>query len=106
MNYGIILQTKEAEKAFNALIFAAKAKEEGNEVKIFLISDGVEAIMVDDYKFNASEQVKKLFEMGVLIMACTSCLGERSMSAPDEYTVAAMGDCVAMTGWADRVITF
>ena len=42
MKIGIILETKEYEKAWNAFRFATTAKKEGHEVKVFLMGKAVE----------------------------------------------------------------
>lgn len=42
MKFGIILQTKEYEKAWNAFRFATTAIKQGNEVKVFLMGEAVE----------------------------------------------------------------
>ena len=42
MKIGIIIETKEFEKAWNAFRFAVTAKKQGNEVKIFLMGEAVE----------------------------------------------------------------
>lgn len=42
MKIGIILQTKEYEKAWNALRFAVTAKKQGHETKLFLMGEAVE----------------------------------------------------------------
>ena len=39
---GIILETKEYEKAWNAFRFAVTAKKQGHEVKVFLMGEEVE----------------------------------------------------------------
>ncbi len=42
MKFGIILETKEFEKAWNAFRFATTAKKQGHEVKLFLMGEAVE----------------------------------------------------------------
>ena len=42
MKLGIILETKEYEKAWNALRFATTARNRGHEVKVFLMGEAVE----------------------------------------------------------------
>ena len=41
MKLGIILETKELEKAWNAFRFAVTAKKAGHEVKVFLMGEAV-----------------------------------------------------------------
>lgn len=42
MKIGIILQTKEYEKAWNALRFAVTAKKQDHETRLFLMGEAVE----------------------------------------------------------------
>lgn len=39
MKLGIIIETKEYEKAWNAMRFAVTAKKNGHEVKVFLMGE-------------------------------------------------------------------
>jgi uncharacterized protein involved in oxidation of intracellular sulfur len=43
MKIGIILETNEPEKAWNGVRFANTALKQGHEVRLFLMSSGVEA---------------------------------------------------------------
>ena len=40
MKLGVIIETKEYEKAWNAMRFAVTAKKSGHEVKVFLMGEG------------------------------------------------------------------
>lgn len=42
MKLGMILETKEFEKAWNAFRFAVTAKKAGHEAKVFLMGEAVE----------------------------------------------------------------
>ena len=42
MKIGIILETKEYEKAWNAFRFAVNAKKKRHELKVFLMGEAVE----------------------------------------------------------------
>lgn len=44
MKIGIIIETMEYEKAWNAIRFAVTAKKKGHEVKVFLMGEGVEIV--------------------------------------------------------------
>lgn len=52
MNIGIILETKEYEKAWNALRFATTSKKMGNNVKVFLMGEAVECETLIHEKYN------------------------------------------------------
>lgn len=42
MKFGIILETKELGKTWNAFWFSVTAKKKGHEVKVFLMGEAVE----------------------------------------------------------------
>jgi uncharacterized protein involved in oxidation of intracellular sulfur len=106
MKFGIILETKEYEKAWNAMRFAVTSKKQGHEVKVFLMGEAVEVENLTHDKFNVAEQVKAFNEVGGDILACGTCLKSRSMNGSDACPLSTMIDCVEMVEWADKVITF
>ena len=57
MKIGIILETKEYEKAWNAFRFAVTAKKQGHEVKLFLMGEAVECEGLTHEKYNVDEQL-------------------------------------------------
>lgn len=59
MKIGIIIQTNEPEKAWNAVRFGNTALKQGHEVKIFLISAGVEIENITHEKYNAKLQIEE-----------------------------------------------
>lgn len=106
MNLGIIIETKEAEKAWNAFRFANTALKKDHAVKLFLMGEAVECETIDHPKFTVKEEMKKFEDAQGVLLACGTCLKSRMM---DEFAVCAistMNDCVEMVEWADRVITF
>lgn len=106
MNLGIIIETKEYEKAWNAMRFAVTAKKSGHEVKVFLMGEGVEIENQTHEKFNVAEQVKVFYESGGEMLACGTCLKSRQMGATDVCPINTMLDCLNMVEWADKTITF
>lgn len=106
MNLGIIIETKEYEKAWNAMRFAVTAKKNGHEVKVFLMGEGVEIENLTHEKFDVSAQVKTFHEIEGEILACGTCLKSRSMGGTEVCPINTMNDCVEMVEWADKVVTF
>ena len=106
MKIGIILTTKEYEKAWNAFRFAVAAKTQNNEVKIFLLGDAVECEGLTHEKFNINEHLKAFISFGGEVLACGTCLETRQRKATETYPFATMADCVKMVEWADKVLTF
>jgi sulfur relay (sulfurtransferase) complex TusBCD TusD component (DsrE family) len=106
MKIGIILETKEFEKAWNAFRFAVTAKKTGHEVKLFLMGEAVECEGLTHEKYNIDEQLKKFVEIGGEILACGTCLKSRQLDSTEACPISTMVDCVELVVWADKTVTF
>lgn len=106
MKLGIILETKEPEKAWNAFRFAVTAKKKEHEVKVFLMGEAVECEGLVHGTYNVDEQLNKFVEVGGEILACGTCLKSRQLKETDACPMSTMIDCVEMVEWADKVVTF
>lgn len=106
MKIGIILETKEPEKAWNAFRFGVTARKQGHEVKMFLMGEAVECEGLTHEKYNVDEQLKKLIEAGGEILACGTCLKSRSLESTEACPMSNMIDCVNVVVWADKMVTF
>src|SRR5665647_960986 len=106
MKIGIILETKELEKAWNAFRFAVTAKKQGNEVKVFLMGEAVECEGLTHEKYKVDEQLKVFVSIGGEILVCGTCLKSRKLSVTEVCPISNMTDCVNMVVWADKVVTF
>ncbi|WP_370575333.1 DsrE family protein [Methanomethylovorans sp.] len=106
MKLGLIIETKEFEKAWNAMRFAVTAKKQGHDVKVFLMGEGVEIEDLTHERFDVAAQVSAFDEMGGEILACGSCLINRNMGGTEVCPINTMIDCIEMVEWADKVVTF
>jgi len=106
MKIGIILQTKEFQKAWNAFRFAVTAKKQGHEVKLFLMGEAVACEGLTHDKYNVDEQLKIFVNIGGEILACGTCLKSRQLDASESCPIATMIDCVELVVWAERVVNF
>jgi len=106
MKIGIILETKELEKAWNAFRFATTAKKNTHEVKVFLMGEAVECEGLINEKYNVDEQLNIFLKEGGEILACGTCLKSRSLTGTESCPLSTMVDCVKMVEWADKVVTF
>jgi len=106
MKIGIVLETKEPEKAWNAFRFAATARKQDHEVKVFLLGEGVECEGLTDDKYNVNEQLKSFVEIGGELLACGTCLKSRHREGSEACPISTMNNCVEMVKWADKVLTF
>ncbi len=106
MKIGIILETKEYEKAWNAFRFATTARKQNHEVKVFLMGEAVECEELAHKKFDVAGQLKTFLESGGEILACGTCLKSRKMEGSDACPISTMLDCLQMVEWADKTLTF
>ena len=106
MKLGIIIETKEYEKAWNAMRLGVTAKKNGHEVKVFLMGEGVEIENLTHEKFNVAEQVKSFVELKGEILACGTCLKSRNMGGTEACPLSTMIDCIKVIEWADKTVTF
>jgi uncharacterized protein involved in oxidation of intracellular sulfur len=106
MKIGIVIETKEYEKAWNAFRFAVTAKKQGHEVKVFLMGEAVECEGLTHEKYNVDEQLKTFVNVGGEILACGTCLKSRHLDATDSCPLSTMVDCLNVVLWADKMVTF
>jgi len=106
MKIGIILETKEPEKAWNAVRFANTALKNSHEVKLFLMGEAVECENLSHKRFDVQAQLKEFIELKGTVLACGTCLKSRSMEGSDACPISTMIDCLKMVEWADKILTF
>ena len=106
MKIGVIIETKEFEKSWNAMRLAVTAKRNGHEVKVFLMGEAVEIVSSTHEKFDVAAQIEAFHEAGGDMLACGTCLKSRSMEGTEACPLSTMIDCVNLVEWADKVVTF
>lgn len=106
MKIGIIIETKELEKSWNAMRFAVTARKQGHEVKVFLMGEGVEIEFLTHPVYDVAAQVRAFHELSGEIMACGTCLESRNMKETPVCPLNTMMDCLQMVEWGDRILTF
>lgn len=106
MKLGIIIETGELEKAWNAFRFAVTARKANHAVKVFLMGEAVECENLTHEKYDVAGQLKAFSTAGGEILACGTCLKSRMMEGTDACPVSTMKDCLNMVEWADKVVTF
>lgn len=106
MKLGIIIETKEYEKSWNAFRFAVTAKKAGHDVKVFLMGEAVECENLTHEKFDVAGQLNAFAAAGGEILACGTCLKSRQLEGSDVCPISTMLDCLNLVEWADKVVTF
>lgn len=103
---GVILETKEHEKAWNAFRFGITARQQGHEVKFFLMGEAVECEALTHEKYNVSELLRRFVAEGGEVLACGTCLKSRMLAGSEVCPMSNMSDCVEVVLWADKMVTF
>lgn len=106
MKIGIIIETNDPEKAWNGVRFGNAAIKKHHEVKIFLMSAGVEIESIKNEKYNVSLQLQNFADSGGVLFACGTCIISRNQKETDVCPISTMNDCVELVEWADKMVTF
>lgn len=106
MKFGIIIETNDPEKAWNAVRFANASLKRGHAVKIFLMGAGVEIQSINAGKYDANAQLIEFAKNGGTVLACGTCITSRNQAATEVCPISTMNDCIEMVEWADKTLTF
>lgn len=106
MKLGIILETNEPEKVWNAFRFANTALTKEHSVKFFLMGEAVECESIDHAKFKVKDEMDKFKKLNGELLACGTCLKSRSLDETTSCPISTMIDCVELVEWADKTVTF
>ncbi|HLC79246.1 MAG TPA: DsrE family protein [archaeon] len=106
MKIGIILGTKEPEKAWNAFRFGLTALKSNHETKVFLINEGVEIEDLQNEKYNVKEQVSLFIENRGQILSCGTCLKSRQKEGSKNCPVSTMKDLLKLVEDSDKILAF
>lgn len=106
MKLAVIILTNDAETCWNALRYANYSLNQKDEVKIFLISKGVEYEKVSTEKYNTIEQAEKFFQTGGKIFACGTCIKSREQKESNLCPINSMNDLYEIVKESDKVVSF
>lgn len=106
MKLGVIIETNEAEKAWNGVRFCNAALKKGYSVKLFLMSSGVEIPEITHDKYNVKMQINDFISNQGIILACGTCIKSRNQEGSEVCPISTMNDCLEMVEWSDKVVTF
>ena len=107
MKLGIIISQTNPETNWNALRLANFALKQSDEVKIFLIGEGVEYERSSWEKFNIQEQIAEFLKSEkAIVLACGTCLKSRNQEATNACPMSTMKDLYTLVQECDKVLTF
>ena len=105
MKLGIVINTNDPEKAWNALRLGNTALKEQHEVSVFLMGAGVEIELLEDERYDARGALNTFLELKGNLMACGTCLKSRQQEG-GVCPVSTMIDLLKMIEVSDKVVTF
>ena len=106
MKLAMVISQTNPELVFNAFRLANFSRKEGDEVKVFLLAEGVELDGISDPKFDARGQAESFLQAGGQILACGTCLKLRNSQGSELCPLSTMKDLYTLVREADRVVTF
>jgi uncharacterized protein involved in oxidation of intracellular sulfur len=115
MTFLLILNHKPydgSDVVWNALRMADSARENGFDVKIFIMNEAVDLARetsVENAEFDLGKMLINLQKKGVQIKLCTTCInrcGINRNALLDKTWPASMNDLVSWISESDKIITF
>lgn len=104
-----------SDKAYNALRLATSLNKKGATIKIFLMNDAVDlarnsTIKPDFYDYDLVEMVQKLYNDGVALKACGTCMARCGLNKNQPYfDDEVKGTMDILSDWvieAEKILTF
>ncbi|OGO04709.1 MAG: hypothetical protein A2Y91_04285 [Chloroflexi bacterium RBG_13_54_8] len=104
MKLAIILNSNDAETAWNALRLGNTALGAGHEVSVFLMGSGVEVEELKSEKFNVAEVLGNFVKSKGNLLACGTCLKVRQQES-GVCPVSTMPQLMQLIAESDKVVT-
>lgn len=106
MKLGIVIYSTDAEIVWNAFRLGIFSLQQGDQVTVFLLAQGVECEALDRPPFSVPDQMRAYVDGGGTILACGSCLKIRHSQGSELCPLSTMKDLYDMVKDSDRVVTF
>ncbi len=107
MKLGIIISQTNPETVWNTFRLANFSIKQGDQVKIFLIEEGVEYETDSSEKFNIQEQLTEFLKSEQAgILACGTSLKSRNQEATNTCPMSSMKDLYELVQSSDKILTF
>lgn len=111
MNIAIIISTNDPETLWNALRFANTATIYEDDVTVFLLGKGVEALSASTLTFDINEQYNLFLEQGGKMIGCGVCCEIREDEIPNikqslKCEIGSMQQLYQVVAEADKVLNF
>jgi sulfur relay (sulfurtransferase) complex TusBCD TusD component (DsrE family) len=105
MKLAIVINTNDAEKAWNALRLGNTAIKEGHYVSVFLMGSGVEIETIKDPKYDVAGTLTSFLKAQGNLLACGTCLKSRQQES-GVCPISTMVQLVELINNSDKVVSF
>lgn len=107
----VIIYSNDSETVWNAFRFATTSLIYENQVNVFLLGKGVEAMTLSTLKYDILEQADLFRNNGGVIIGCGVCCENRKEEMPFlqqelRCDMGSMQDLYGLIAGADKVISF
>ncbi|MHB8535457.1 MAG: DsrE family protein [Sulfuricaulis sp.] len=111
MKIVVIVYSNDSETVWNAFRFATTSLVYDNQVNVFLLGKGVEAMTASTLKYDILEQLELFRNNGGKIVGCGVCCESRKEEMPLlqqelRCDMGSMQDLYGLIAEADKVLTF
>ena len=106
MKLGIVISTDDIEAIWNAFRLANFSKNEGDDVKVFLVGKAVEYEEKGTKHFPAKGEAEKFVSVGGIILACGTCLKLRNKPGDNVCPISSLKDLYALVKESDKIVCF
>ncbi len=106
MKLGIVISVAEPETAWNALRLANFARKQGDDVGVFFMGPGVDAVESAHQRFDVKAQAEEFRKQGGRLLACGTCLKVRDREGSEVCPLSTMKDLYELVRDSDRVVSF
>ena len=106
MKLGIVIYSNHPETVWNAFRLANFSLNKKDQVKVFLMANGVEAESLSNERFNILDQMNIFLDGNGTLLACGTCIQIRKKDSSELCPVSSMGDLYEIIKQSDKIISF
>ncbi len=106
MTLGIVIYSDHPETVWNAFRLANFSLNKKDQVKVFLMANGVEAESLSNDQFNILEQMNKFLDCKGTLLACGTCIEIRKKDSTELCPMSTMADLYQIIKESDKLISF
>ena len=105
MKLGLVIYSTDAETVWNALRLGIFARQQGDQVRAFLLANGVECTQHNTPPFAVTDQLQAFADAGGRILACGTCLQIRQQTGSELCPLSTLRDLYELVRECDKVLT-